>query len=336
MSAYLKKEKMMNDLITIIVPIYNVEKYLQRCIDSLINQTYYNIEILLINDGSKDNSLSICKKNSLKDIRIKLISQENHGLAYTRNIGIQYAAGKYIMFVDSDDYIHPQMVEILHRNLKKENAEISSCGHLEIYTNGFTDILNKKRIYKNYTPEEALQVFLFTHEIDVVCWNKLFLKSLFDNIYFPEKKLFEDHYTIYKILDKAHKIVFDSTPLYYYCKRNDSIGGNKYSTKNLQLKDAIEEECKYIISHHPAIQSDIKIGEIFWLIVLYNKMMLANQIDKKFEHNLQKKIKKHIILIIKSNHINKIKKIQFLSFFINKSLYKFLYTYYVKKYRGYK
>lgn len=326
----------MNELITIIVPIYNVENYLQRCIDSLINQTYRNIEILLINDGSKDNSLSICQENCLKDSRIKLISQQNHGLAYTRNVGIQNATGKYVMFVDSDDYIHPQMTETLYKNLIAENAEISSCGHAEVYDNGFINVLNKKKIYKTYTAEEALQVFLFTYEIDIICWNKLFLKSLFNGIYFPENKLFEDHYTVYKIIDKAHKIVFDSTPLYFYCKRNDSIGGSRYSTKNLQLKDAVEEECKYIISHYPTIKSDIEIGEICWLTVLYNKMMIANEVNKNFEHYLQQKIKKHIIPIVKSHHIKKNRKAQLILFFINKSLYKILYTYYVRKYRGYK
>lgn len=326
----------MNDLITIIVPIYNVEKYLQRCIESLINQTYRNIEILLINDGSKDNSLSICIEYSSKDSRIKLISQENHGLAYTRNIGIQNATGKYVMFVDSDDYIHPQMAEILYKNLITENAEISSCGHAEVYDNGFIDVLNKKKIYKTYTAEKALQVFLFTYEVDIICCNKLFLRTLFNGIKFPENKLFEDHYTVYKIIDKAHKIVFDSTPLYYYCKRNDSIGGSRYSTKNLQLKDAVEEECKYIISHYPTIKSDIELGEICWLIVLYDKMVIANEVDKDFEHYLQQKIKKHIILILNSHHIKKNRKAQLILFSINKSLYKFLYTYYVRKYRGYK
>lgn len=326
----------MNDLITIIVPIYNVENYLQRCINSLINQTYHNIEILLINDGSKDNSLSICQENCLKDSRIKLISQQNHGLAYTRNVGIQNATGKYVMFVDSDDYIHPQMAEILYKNLITENAEISSCGHAEVYDNGFIDVLNKGKIYKTYTVEEALQVFLFTYEIDIICCNKLFLKSLFNGINFPENKLFEDHYTVYKIIDKAHKIVFDSTPLYYYCKRNDSIAGSKYSTKNLQLKDAVEEECEYIISHYPTIKSDIELGEICWLIVLYDKMMIANNIDKNFEQDLQIKIKKHIMLILKSHLIKKNRKIQLILFSINKYLYKHLYTFYVKKYRGYK
>lgn len=126
------------------------------------------------------------------------------------------------MFVDSDDYIHPQMAEILYKNLITENAEISSCGYAEVYDNGFIDVLNKKKYIKPITAEKALQVFLFTYEIDIIFCNKLFLKSLFNGINFPENKLFEDYYTVYKVIDKAHKIVFDSTPLYYYCKRNDS------------------------------------------------------------------------------------------------------------------
>lgn len=323
-----------NDLISIIVPVYNVENYLQRCIDSIVNQSYCNIEVLLINDGSTDGSLAICNENAKKDGRIIVINQNNHGLAFVRNKGLSIAKGEYVMFVDSDDFIDLHMTECLYTNMKKENAQISSCGHKELYENGYQHNNNRLGIYKVYSAEEALRVFLFTYEIDVICCNKMYKRALFDNVSFPSGNLFEDHFTVYKLIEKSNRIVYDSTPLYYYCKRGNSIGGSAFSLKNMQLEDAVEQEVNYIISKYPSIADDLKLARICWLIVLYDKMMLVNQVDVSFENKLNNLVRQSLFYALSTNDIRISRKIQILLFHLNKVLYKHLYLLFIKKYRG--
>lgn len=325
---------MKESLITIVVPIYNVERYLRRCVDSLISQSYENLEILLINDGSPDHSLDICKEYQTKDARVRVISQENKGLAYTRNVGVSEAKGEYIMFVDSDDYIHKDMAKILMTNLQKSNADLSACGHLEVHENGYQNCLNKKHFLKTYTPEEALKVFMFTYEIDIINCNKLFSKKLFAGIEYPTGKLFEDHYTVYKLIARCSKVVFDSRPLYYYCKRGDSIGGSVFSNKNLQLLDAIHQEVEDILRIYPRIAKHLDLAEICWAIVVYDKMMLANSINKEFEKKLSNKILGQVRFIMLTSVIRISRKVQLLLFAFNKKMYKYVYIKFLEKYRG--
>ena len=323
-----------NPLISIIVPIYNVEQYLKRCVDSLIQQSYKNIEIILINDGSPDNSLAICREYEKTDSRVKVRSQENHGLAYTRNVGINNATGEFVMFVDSDDYIHKDMAKILLENLQREKADISSCGHMEVYENGYCNSLNNKHFIKTYSAEEALAVFMFTYEIDIINCNKLFRKSLFAGIEYPSGKLFEDHYTVYKLIARSKKVVYDSVPLYYYCKRGDSIGGSMFTSKNLQLLDAIHQEVEDILKKYPAIEKYLRLAEGCWAIVVYDKMMLAYSIDKKFEKELSKKVRIMIPFLLSTSVVKISRKAQLVLFEVSNKLYKIAYINFLKKYRG--
>lgn len=212
---------MREDLISIIVPVYNVEKYLEECVDSIINQTYKNLEIILVDDGSTDNSGKICDEYKEKDNRIVVIHKKNGGLSSARNEGMKYAKGAYLQFVDSDDYMDNDMVEMLYNMIITESADISMCSHY-ILKNGniYSDATNGKYVFSN---EEALEELLLDRTIRFYAWNKLFRKELFEDVCYPEGRLFEDILAMPEVFAKAKKIAFEDVPKYYYRQREGSI-----------------------------------------------------------------------------------------------------------------
>ena len=225
----------MKDLISIIIPVYNVENYVERCLESVLNQTYTNLEIIIIDDGSTDKSSKICEKYKKKDKRIKLSKISNKGTSYARNYAIKKAKGKYINFIDSDDYIESNMIEILYNNLKKEKADISCCSFYEV----FKDEIKPKNQDINYyvmNNREAIKKTFLDRGLDVYTWNKLYDKKLFKNIEFPLGKKSQDRFIMYEIFDNAKKIVYESRCLYYYIQRDNSAAN---SLKNVNT-DSIE------------------------------------------------------------------------------------------------
>ena len=238
--------------ISIIVPIYKVEIYLRKCVDSIVNQTYKNIEILLIDDGSPDNCGIICDEYAKKDERIKVIHKKNGGLSDARNYGIEASSGDYIMFVDSDDYISKDMCEILLKKALENNADIVSCNFKEIYIDNFEEEINKQSIKKSleiYTNLEVIYKYFFDYTIDInVVWNKLYKREIFfenENIRFPKGKLHEDDYTVCKLYYYANKIVIINDVLYYYIRRRDSITGRFSEINILDKIDAIIEHYNF-------------------------------------------------------------------------------------------
>ena len=230
----------MNKKISIIVPIYNMEQYLERCLLSLIHQDYQNLEIILINDGSTDNSINICNKYKKIDNRIIVINKEHSGLSDTRNIGIKKATGDYIGFVDSDDYIDKDMFKNLIEGAEKYQCEISMCDLVETYNpneKAKRDPLN----YIKMNKKQALEQLLYDKNIGNYVIDKLFSKTLFDNISFPIGKLYEDISTTYKLFIKANNIIYIPTTMYYYYQRSDSIVNNITRKSILDYINAVFE-----------------------------------------------------------------------------------------------
>ena len=221
---------MNNPLITVIVPIYHVEKYLHRCIDSIIGQTYKNLEIILVDDGSGDACVSICDEYARKDSRIVVIHKENGGLSDARNKGIEVAKGEYLAFVDSDDYIHRDMFTILMDTLLQTDSDVSMCSYKYVYDGKVDendesfgsdlpiDLMDGHKAHNRYySGDIKLEL--------TVAWNKLYKRELFTELRYPKGKIFEDEFTTYKALYKCSKICFVDLPLYYYLQRKDSIIG---------------------------------------------------------------------------------------------------------------
>lgn len=212
--------------ISIIVPVYNVEQYLENCIESILNQTFKDFELILVDDGSTDNSGKICDIYEKKDSRIKVIHKNNGGLSSARNTGLDIACGKYIGFVDSDDSIHPKMYEVLYNLIEKYKSDISCCNykytydisnqnHEELNLNEVIEMSNIEAIEKLYDKDLGVRL--------VVAWNKLYHKRLFDNIRYKVGRLHEDEFMAHRILYNSKKITYVDNELYYYLQREGSI-----------------------------------------------------------------------------------------------------------------
>ena len=237
----------MNELISVVVPIYNVEEYLSRCIESIINQSYVNLEIILINDGSTDSSLSICKKYLKKDNRIVLIDKKNGGLSDARNAGIKKSSGKYLFFIDSDDYIHKNCIELAYKLLSENNADISVLSYKNVYgTSTIDDDLISNLSVNVYGKNEALENLLYQKGCTTSAWGKLYKKELFSDIEYPVGKVHEDLPVTYKLFYLSNKVVISDAKMYYYLIRNTSITGSKYNIKRAISLDFAADETHFI------------------------------------------------------------------------------------------
>lgn len=230
----------MSELISIIVPVYDVELYLEKCVKSIQNQTYTNLEIILVDDGSPDRCPEICDRLADCDSRIKVIHKENGGLSDARNAGLDIARGNYISFIDSDDYISEQMFEKLHHRIQEDCSDIAVCNIAYIDIDG--NILDKRT---NDVDEGCLDELQFWIELYgtnytycVVAWNKLYRKELFDDIRYDCGKIHEDELIIHKIINKCERISFLKEKMYFYLQRNQSIMGKPFSIKRLDGSEA--------------------------------------------------------------------------------------------------
>ena len=243
------------ELITIIVPVYQVEAYLDDCIKSLINQTYTNIEILLIDDGSTDKSGQICDEYAQKDKRIKVIHQKYKGVSGARNTGLKKAGGEYVAFVDSDDIVSKEYIKVLYSILKENEADISICNYLrsEKADVAMLDINANFHKVTCIDSKKFLKQWHGKHKkIETMVWNKLYHKSIFqDNIYFPEGKIHEDTYISHLMISNAHKIVLTEQKLYIYRVRKGSITKSKATKESIrQDLDAQKARMKYFKDRH--------------------------------------------------------------------------------------
>ena len=292
----------MDSLISIIVPVYNVEKYLEKCINSIINQTYKNLDIILINDGSTDNSGKVCDKFKSKDSRIKVIHKENGGLSDARNAGLKIANGEYIGFVDSDDYIAPDMFETLYNLTQKYNAEISIVSFYEIYNTKTIGVRDSRQL-QQMNKIEAIKELLLDSKIQSYAWNKLFKKNLFENLKFPTDKNFEDIATTLLLFEKANKIVLFEDPKYYYLRRDDSIVGVRNYKTYKDYLDVIYNKYFYLdakyqeLDLYNAYNYIINMIWVYTIIVAFDLDDVYKDFEKQYDlfENLINKYNNEVI-----------------------------------------
>ena len=258
---------MENDLISVIVPIYNVEKYLKRCVDSIANQSYTNLEIILVDDGSFDYCPSICDDYAKKDIRIKVIHREHGGPSDARNSGLEIATGEYIVFIDSDDWIHCDMINILYEILIKENADIVECKSVK--TNGPVNDINDNENTNiiSFTTEEAISALIDEKLLKQTVWNKIYKREILDGILFEKGKYHEDDFYTYQVFGNSKKVVLCDRVLYYYFQRNDSIMGEAFSIKRIAAIEGKYNRYIYVKSRFPKLT--YKAHKAAFFIALY-------------------------------------------------------------------
>ena len=244
-----------NPLISIIVPVYNTAKYLPRCLNSIIHQTYPNIEIIIVDDGSTDNSATVIKSYTQKDTRIKLVHQKNAGLSAARNTGIAKSTGTFITFVDSDDSIEPNMLQAMITAIVDTSADIAVCSFKEIYPSGKVTHFNTSHPQKLYDTESALEAMLQEKGFMVSATMKLFPAKYFKTVTFPVGKLHEDIGTTYKLIMQASKIVFLPAEYYIYHHHQDSIISHAFDQRKLDIITLTDQMCDDITKKYPALKN---------------------------------------------------------------------------------
>lgn len=250
-------------LISVIIPVYNVEKYLDRCLKSTVSQSYKNIEIILIDDGSTDNSGKICDEWAKKDERIKVYHQKNGGLSNARNSGISHSSADYICFVDSDDWIDDKYVATLYSGMKS-GIDTSIVKHYICFPNHA--VSTGHGINKTISSKECIRMLLLQDDIDVSAWAKLYRRSLFRDVKYPETKLFEDTFTTYKLLLKSAKIHINSIPLYHYIIRDNSIAHTSFREENYHLIEGTQRMCEDILSVYPDLEAECNVRKMHALL----------------------------------------------------------------------
>lgn len=290
---------MKNDLISIIIPVYKVEKYLEKCIESVLKQTYTNLQIILVDDGSPDNCGKICDEYAKKDSRIEVIHKANGGLSDARNVGISKAKGRYIGFVDSDDYIKEDMYEILLNLIKKYDADVSICNLYDVI-DGNECIRNKENGIREYSRIDILKEILLDKNIQSYAWNKLYKKELFDEIKYPIGKKYEDIGTTFYLFEKCNKIVVTSEPEYYYLKRADSLVNNITESTILDYTEIIIQRYLYIKQNIKELRKYNNYYLAKTLITAHNDIENLENISEEMQQRY-KKLYELVLEIIKSN-----------------------------------
>lgn len=237
-------------LISFIVPIYNVERYLQKCVDSILAQSYSNIEVVLVDDGSTDESVAICDSYANRDKRVQVIHKENGGASSARNEGLSFAHGSYIAFIDSDDYVSPSMAEKLLDAISKTDSDLAMCNFA--YTDelgNITESFSDDTKAGEYRTEELLRKVAAGWTFGILVWNKLFKKELFDGgLLFPEGRIAEDEMIAHRLLARVRKAVIIPDVLCFYRHRTGSVTNSAFNEKNLDSLEALIDRVEFFIS----------------------------------------------------------------------------------------
>ena len=312
----------MGEKISVIVPVYNVEQYLERCVDSIINQTYTNLEIILVNDGSTDNSGKLCDELAKKDKRIRVIHKENGGLSDARNRGIDEAESDLVGFIDSDDYIDRDMYEILLKNLNNTDADLSMCALYDVYNNTPEAQVTNKETWE-LSSEQAIKMVMEAKILSVTAVNKLYRKSLFSDLKFEVGKIAEDAFIMIKLLDKCEKIVATNEKKYYYVHRENSITTQKFSTKFLNVIEAYEQNSNIILEKYPKLKDVVQTRMNWAYFYVLDRLLLDdNYNDKELENKLISYLKNHRKDILNDPLFTKGRKIGFIALLLSRNLYR--------------
>ena len=319
----------MTELITVIINTYNREKYIKKCIDSIINQTYKNLEILIINDGSTDNTVKICK--NYKDKRIRIITTKNQGLSLSRNTGIDNAKGEYLYFVDSDDFIEVDTIEYLYSLCKKYKSDFSTCEPLIIFDYNYKNKQPREKI-KVLNKQQMLKKVLISEKYKNSTWNKLIKKELYNNIRF-ENRIINDIVVTYKLVLKVEKIVYSNQKKYYYLKHKNAVtkDGFKKIERTSDYYKAITERYEYIKRIYPnMIENDMGLCRAILKLYLVENKQIGEYLEK--QHVIEEKKKTFSTKMLFGN-VQLKEKIKIILFRINPKIYKKIGLLYRKKYK---
>lgn len=270
--------------ISVIVPVYNAERYLRRCVDSVLAQTYENWELLLVDDGSRDGSAAICQEYARKDSRIQVLRKENGGASSARNLGIGAASGEYLTFLDCDDWIAPEAYETMLALALEHGSRLVSCGRWDVESTGEKTLGLCPERQETVDAEEAIRRILRWEGIDSAVWDKLFHRDLFRDIRFPEGITCEDIAIVYRLVMEAGNVTLCSQPLYHYFHHPGSITTSALSETSFHFTYVAEEMCPRITQAYPKLAREARYFYVRSLVYAMQCVALAGEEDRrKFE-----------------------------------------------------
>lgn len=316
------------DLITVVVPVYNVELWLDRCINSIINQTYRNLEIVLVDDGATDNSGVMCDGWKTIDNRIKVLHKVNGGLSDARNAGIKIATGKYITFVDSDDSIDLDMIEYLYQLLIKHKCGMSLCSHRVFFekSNKVKSLGNGKE--EVLSAEECIKKMCYHDSVDTSAWGKLYERDLFNNIEYPVGKLFEDIGTTYKTFIASERIACGYKDKYTYYIRPNSITTRGFNIRKLDLLEMTDNMAEDVLKVFPDLDKAVLRRRVYARFSTLNQLLNVEGYAKE-KYELMSFISKNKLQILNNIKTPKRDKLAILLLWMNFAVYKFCWNLYV-------
>lgn len=294
--------------ISVIVPVYKVEEYLNRCIDSILSQSYKDFELILVDDGSPDNCGEICEKYAEKDNRIHVIHKKNGGLSDARNAGIDWAFknsdSKWITFIDSDDWVHPEYLKSLYETALKYNSSISVCAYRDAES-----FLTFEKI-NMYDTEfiNTEQLFLNHNTVATVAWGKLYKKEYFSNIRYPFSKINEDEYVTYKLLFQNERIAFIKDQMYFYFRNFSGIMNAKWSPQKLDAIEAMEQQFNYFKKRGSKEVFTFVINKYIWALqTQFEQLQRHDNVENKDYHikHIRKELRKSLRQRVISKPIEK-------------------------------
>lgn len=314
-------------LISVIVPAYNVEKFIGKCIDSILRQSFKDFEVLLIDDGAKDSTPEICDACAKKDSRIKVYHKENGGLSDARNYGIDRMQGKYVTFIDSDDYVDSGYFEYLYGLItQEEDIQIAICGKKSVREdeNASPD---PETFHEIITGERAVQKMLCGHGSGHSAWGKLYSVDLWKTVRYPKGKIYEDYATTYRVMALVDKAAWGNAAMYFYVQHIESIMHQKCSRRSLSLVDIADEETEFIVKKWPALKQEALARKVTSeLKCLQNILNAKNEEFDDYKQKIVEDVRRHKGELLASKKVALKTKIKIIALLLGERTFGFIYN----------
>ena len=309
-------------IISVIVPVYKVEKYLDKCVLSIINQTFRDYELILVDDGSPDSCGQQCEAYKEKDSRIRVIHKENGGLSSARNAGLDAATGEYVSFIDSDDFISPNMLEILYTGICFNKADMAACGINNVYGDLMRPQCRERKTFY-CDGETAFGKIMEGNEIPASICNKMIRKDVIGSLRFPEGRLYEDAFFTAELMQKIHKVWVTTEPLYYYVHRKKSITTESFHAKGMDVIYAYEKNMEVVKEHYPALIVNGEFRLLWGYFVVLDRILNVPEYKLVPEYKQVKDyLKEHWVQVLKNPYFTKSRKIGMVFLKINAGFYR--------------
>ena len=314
-------------LISVIVPACNVEKFIGKCIDSILRQSFKDFEVLLIDDGAKDSTPEICDACAKKDSRIKVYHKENGGLSDARNYGIDRMQGKYVTFIDSDDYVDSGYFEYLYGLItQEEDIQIAICGKKSVREdeNASPD---PETFHEIITGERAVQKMLCGHGSGHSAWGKLYSANLWKTVRYPKGKIYEDYATTYRVMALVDKAAWGNAAMYFYVQHIESIMHQKCSRRSLSLVDIADEETEFIVKKWPALKQEALARKVTSeLKCLQNILNAKNEEFDDYKQKIVEDVRRHKGELLASKKVALKTKIKIIALLLGERTFGFIYN----------